>query len=143
MIPSHAPPPEPEGAKRDAVLLVDDEQPLLDMYLSALSGIFDVAVAANAREADGLLKQRAFKVVVADHLMPVETGLNFLIRMREAFPSMQRVLVTGYMKPEMVVRSVTEAAVFRYLTKPVAMSELIQVLRDAAKAYDALLAAPK
>jgi CheY-like chemotaxis protein len=142
MIPSNAPTAGPE-ANPDAILLVDDEQPLLDMYLSALSPKFDVVVASNAREADVLVRQRSFKVVVADHLMPGETGMNFLVRMREEFPHMQRVLVTGYMKPEMLLRSVTEAAVFRFLTKPISMSELIGVIHDAARAHDASLAATK
>jgi DNA-binding NtrC family response regulator len=142
MISSNRPLSEP-GPQHAAVLLVDDEQPLLDMYTAALSMTFDVATAANAREAEALVRQRTFKVVVVDHLMPGETGLNFLVRMKEDFPHMQRVLVTGYMKPEMLVRSVTEAAVFRYLTKPVSMSELIKVLHDAGQAYDASLAASK
>ena len=42
-------------------------------------------------------------------------------RAREEFPHMQRILVTGYMKPEMLLRSVNEAALFRYLLKPVSM----------------------
>jgi response regulator RpfG family c-di-GMP phosphodiesterase len=54
---------------------------------------------------------------------------------------MQRILVTGYMKPEMLLRSVNEAALFRYLLKPVAMQELIKVVQDAAKACNASLAA--
>jgi DNA-binding NtrC family response regulator len=128
-----APPPEPT---KEAVLLVDDEQPLLDVFSAALSPIFDVSTAINAREADFILQKKAFKVVVADHLMPGGNGMNFLVRAREEFPHMQRVLVTGYMKPEMLLRSVNEAALFRYLLKPVSMAELTKVVQDAAKAHD-------
>lgn len=130
-----------EAAKKDAVLLVDDEQPLLQVYGAALSPGFDVTTATNAREADFLLQKKPFKVVVADHLMPGGNGMNFLVRAREEFPHMQRVLVTGYMKPEMLLRSVNEAALFRYLLKPVTMAELIKVVQDAAKAHDASVAA--
>ena len=55
---------------------------------------------------------------------------------------MQRILVTGYMKPEMLLRSVNEAALFRYLLKPVAIAELIKVVQDAVKARAASGAAP-
>jgi DNA-binding NtrC family response regulator len=55
---------------------------------------------------------------------------------------MQRILVTGYMKPEMLMRSVNEAALFRYLLKPVELEELIQIVQDAARAHDASLATP-
>jgi len=136
-------PPSPELPKKDAVLVVDDEQPLLDVYSAALSPLFDVTMANNAREADFILQKKSFKVVVADHLMPGGNGMNFLVRAREEFPHMQRVLVTGYMKPEMLLRSVNEAALFRYLLKPVSMPELVKVVQDAAKAHDASLAAAR
>ena len=132
-----------EPPKKDAVLLVDDERPLLEVYSAALSPLFEITMASNAREADFILQKKAFKVVVADHLMPGGNGMNFLVRAREDFPHMQRILVTGYMKPEMLLRSVNEAALFRYLLKPVTMSELIKVVLDAAKAHDASLATAK
>ncbi len=135
-----AKPTVPEAPKRDAVLLVDDEKPLLDVYESALGPYFDLTTASNAREADFILQKKTFKVVVADHLMPGGKGMNFLVRAREDFPHMQRILVTGYMKPEMLLRSVNEAALFRYLLKPVSMGELLKVVMDAAKAHDASVA---
>jgi two-component system response regulator HupR/HoxA len=36
----------------------------------------------------------------------------------------------------MLLRSVNEAALFRYLLKPVSLNELIKVTQDAAKLYD-------
>ena len=127
----------PGASNKDAVLLVDDEKALLDVFTAALSPIFDITTATTAREADFILQTKRFKVVVADHLMPGGNGMNFLVRAREEFPHMQRVLVTGYMKPEMLLRSVNEAALFRYLLKPVAIGELIKVVQDATKAHDA------
>jgi DNA-binding NtrC family response regulator len=143
MNPNERNPNGTEGPKKDAVLLVDDEKPLLDVYAAALSPLFDLTTATNAREADFLLQKKTFKVVIADHLMPGGNGMNFLVRAREEFPHMQRVLVTGYMKPEMLLRSVNEAALFRYLLKPVSMPELIKVVQDAAKAHDASVAATR
>lgn len=131
----------PGAPKKDAVLLVDDEKALLDVFAAALGALFDITTATTAREADYILQKKAFKVVVADHLMPGGNGMNFLVRAREEFPHMQRILVTGYMKPEMLLRSVNEAALFRYLLKPVAMAELIKVVQDATKAHDASVAA--
>lgn len=140
---SDSKPAGPETAKKDAVLLVDDEKPLLEVFAAALSPFFEITTATNAREADFLLQKKPYKVVVADHLMPGGNGMNFLVRAREEFPHMQRILVTGYMKPEMLLRSVNEAALFRYLLKPVSMPELVKVVQDAAKAHDASLAAAK
>jgi DNA-binding NtrC family response regulator len=121
---------------QDAILLVDDEQALLDAFKQALVTRFDVATATSARDAEFLLHKRAFKVVVADHLMPGGNGMSFLVRCREEHPHMQRILVTGYMKPEMLLRSVNEAALYRYLLKPVQISDLMKVVQDAVRAHD-------
>jgi two-component system response regulator HupR/HoxA len=120
-------------------LVIDDERPLLDVFTDVLATQFDVTTATSAREAEFILRKKTFKVVVADHLMPGGNGMSFLVRAREEYPHMQRILVTGYMKPEMLLRSVNEAALFRYLLKPVSMSELVGAVTDAAKLHDALL----
>ncbi|MCP5530852.1 MAG: response regulator [Opitutaceae bacterium] len=129
-----------ETAPKDAILLIDDEQPLLDVFTAALKGQFEVTTANSVREAEYLLHKKQFKVVVADHLMPGGNGMSFLVRAREEFPHMQRILVTGYMKPEMLLRSVNEAALFRYLLKPVSLAELMKVVAEAAKLHDQLVA---
>jgi DNA-binding NtrC family response regulator len=122
--------------KRDAILVVDDERPILDMFTAALQGQFDVVTATSSREAEFTLRKKEFKVVVADHLMPGGNGMSFLVRCREEYPHMQRVLVTGYMKPEMLLRSVNEAALYRYLLKPVQMADLLRIVQDAVRAHD-------
>lgn len=143
MIPADPKPAGANGPKKDPVLLVDDEKALLDVFAAALSSSFEVTTASNAREADFLLQKKSFKVIVADHLMPGGNGMNLLVRAREEFPHMQRVLVTGYMKPEMLLRSVNEAALFRYLLKPVTVTELVKVVQEAARAHDISLSSAK
>lgn len=121
------------SAPKSAVLVIDDEAPILDMFKTALSPYFEVTTAASVKEAELALRKRDFSVVVADHLMPGGNGLSFLVHVREEYPNSARVLVTGFMKPEMLLRAVNEAAVFRYLVKPVAIKELVAVVQEAAK----------
>jgi DNA-binding NtrC family response regulator len=135
-------PPKPAPTEtKDSVLLVDDEQALLDVFFAALSPYFEVTTVNSTRDAEFILHKKTFKVVVADHLMPGGNGMSFLVRAREEYPHMQRILVTGYMKPEMLLRSVNEAALFRYLLKPVSMGELIKVVQEAAKVSSASVTA--
>ena len=126
----------PPSAPRDEILVVDDERPLLDVFAEALATRFNVTTATSAREAEFILRKKEFKVVVADHLMPGGNGMSFLVRAREEFPHMQRILVTGYMKPEMLLRSVNEAALYRYLLKPVQVVDLVKIVQDAVRAHD-------
>ena len=118
------------------MLLIDDERALLDVFAAALGPYFEITTATSVREAEFILHKKPFKVIVADHLMPGGNGMSLLVRVREEYPHMQRVLVTGYMKPEMLLRSVNEAALFRYLLKPVSINELVKVVQDAVKLHD-------
>ena len=129
-------PPSVSNPLKGAVLLVDDEQPLLQLFAESLAPYFDITIATSAREAVSLMHKKAFKVVVCDHLMPGGNGLSFLVDAREDYPNTQRVLVTGYMKPEMLLRSVNEAALYRYLLKPVSLPELVKTVQDAVKLHD-------
>jgi two-component system response regulator HupR/HoxA len=115
----------------------------LDLYAEALAPFFEVTVATSTKEAGYILHKKPFKVVVSDHLMPGGNGLSFLVDAREEYPDMQRVLVTGYMKPEMLLRSVNEAALYRYLLKPVSLPELIKTVQEAAKLHDQAVSAQK
>jgi len=126
-------PPTPVLHK-ESILMVDDERPLLDIFVNTLSPWYDCHVATSAREAEELLRRKSFRVMLSDHLMPGGNGMSLLVRAREEYPLMQRVLVTGFMKPEMLLRSVNEAALFRYLLKPVSMGELIKTVQEAIKA---------
>jgi DNA-binding NtrC family response regulator len=133
-----APETPPDAPKKDSILVIDDEQPLLAVFDAALSPFFEVTTAQSVREAEFALYKKPFKVVISDHLMPGGNGMSFLVHTREEYPLMQRILVTGYMKPEMLLRSVNEAALYRYLVKPVVLTELVKIVQDAAKAHDQL-----
>ena len=133
--------PTSSVSKQGAVLLVDDEKALIELFAEALAPHFEVVLATSAREAGFQMHKKVFKVVVCDHLMPGGNGLSFLVHAREEYPNTQRVLVTGYMKPEMLLRSVNEAALYRYLLKPVSLPELVKTVQEAAKLHDQAVAA--
>jgi DNA-binding NarL/FixJ family response regulator len=113
------------------VLLVDDEPQLLGAMREGLAGEFAIETAASAAEAEMLLAAQAFGVVVCDHVMPGETGLDFLVRMRERHPRTRRILLTGYMNPELLSRSIAVAELSACLLKPVRTAELAAAVRLA------------
>jgi DNA-binding NtrC family response regulator len=120
-------------ATRPVVLLVDDEPGLLDAMRPGLESHFDLDCASSAEEAEMLLGTRAYDVVVSDHLMPGEEGLKFLMRAAQRRPGMLRILLTGYMNPELISRSVAVAGLTACLVKPVRASDLAHTIRKALK----------
>lgn len=116
---------------RPVVLLVDDEQEMRRALELNLKEHFDVETAASASEAEMMLATRSYDVIVCDHLMPTEEGLTFLTRARTQFPKVQRILMTGYMNPELLSRSTAVAGLAGCLMKPVPTADLIEAIRLA------------
>ena len=116
---------------RPVVLLVDDEATIRDVLELGLKEHFDVEGARSADEAEMMLATRSFDIVVCDHLMPGEEGLLFLTRVRQQFPKVQRILMTGYMNPELISRSTSVAGLAACLMKPLSASTLIEAIRLA------------
>lgn len=121
-----APPPP-----RLVVLLVDDEPEMLKVLELGLKDAFDVECARSANEAEMMLGTRSYDVVVCDHLMPEEEGLAFLTRARRQFPQVQRILMTGYINPELLSRSTGVAGLADCLMKPVTAQALAAAIRLA------------
>jgi DNA-binding NarL/FixJ family response regulator len=113
------------------VLLVDDEPLLLDSLGQELQGSCKLFTAASAAEADLRLAARRYDVIVCDHMMPGEQGLDFLSRAMEMMPSTKRILVTGYTSPEFISRSMVIAGLSACLVKPVRASEIAAAIRAA------------
>jgi DNA-binding NarL/FixJ family response regulator len=121
------PAPDP----RPVVLLVDDEPAIREVLMLGLKAHFDVEAANSAQEAEMMMATRNYDVVVCDHLMPDEKGLEFLTRARMNFPQVQRILLTGYVNPELLSRSTQVAGLAGCLMKPVSSTALIEAIRLA------------
>ncbi len=125
--------PATDAAMRPVVLLVDDEPALLDSMRQGLATEFDLDFAASAEEAELMMATRNYDVVVSDHLMPGEEGLQFLIRAGSRRPATRRILLTGYMNPELISRSVAVANLSSCLVKPIHAAELAKAIRAALR----------
>ena len=120
----------PQPARRP-VLLVDDEPAFLDAMTQGMAGEFEVVTAASAAEAVSRMAMRKYAVVICDHVLPGEAGLDFLIRMRERHPETRRILLTGYINPELLSRSLEVAGLSACMLKPVRAAELAKAVREA------------
>jgi DNA-binding NarL/FixJ family response regulator len=90
-----------------------------------------VETAQSAQEAEMMMATRSYDVVVCDHLMPDEVGVSFLVRARKQFPQVQRILLTGYINPELLSRSTSIAGLAGCLMKPVSPTTLVEAIRLA------------
>ena len=117
---------EPSSLKRLAILIVEDDPHSQLYFTKLLSGLYDTAVAASAREAWDLLHGRVFDLVLMDiSLKGDEDGLSLTRRLRseEPFSKLPIVAVTAYAFPDDKRRAL-EAGCTDYLPKPVSSNDL-------------------
>jgi DNA-binding NarL/FixJ family response regulator len=126
--------PQPGTNVRPAVLIIDDEPPLLDAMRQGLSHEFDVDAASTAEEGTLLAATRRYDVIVSDQLLPGEQGLEFLMRMASLHPGARRIMLTGYINPDLISRSIASAQLSACLLKPISIAELMKAIRKVIAA---------
>lgn len=118
------------------ILVVDDDPILLKSVSRALSDQATVETARSGQEAlDLLRKEPAPAVAVVDQQMPGMTGIELLRRLKADFPGMVRIMLTGHADLPTAMDAVNEGQVFRFLTKPVALPDLQQVVAEALQVH--------
>lgn len=120
-----------------SVLVVDDEEPILQLLTSVLEAGYHVVAASSAGEALGLLAAQEFAVLIVDYLMPEVTGADLLEELNRRYPNLAttRIVLSAYADPEVIRRFINEGRVFHYFRKPVDIDELEQVVQAAADKY--------
>ena len=118
---------------RARVLYVDDDGIVLEALDALLGARFDMVTARDAKEAlRTLVASGPFDIVISDFAMPGMNGAEFLAKARALSPLSVRILLTGHASMEGVIEAINRAAIFRFITKPCAPGELMQVLESAA-----------
>ena len=121
-----------DSSSRPFLLLVEDEAALAVMLCASLEDLFEVDVAGNVAEARALLCSRKFNLILCDHMLPgKEQGLDFLIEAMRQQPDAKRILMTGYLNPELLSRGSALAQLSACLIKPVEISRLRKELDEA------------
>lgn len=120
-------------SKRFAVLFVDDEEQALKYFDRAFAKHFRILTASSAEKAWQLITDPVHHigVLITDHRMPQQTGVDLLEKARQAHPGIVRILTTAYADVDNAIQAVNEGAIFRYVTKPWDIRDLLGVLRTA------------
>jgi two-component system response regulator YesN len=118
------------------VLIVDDEVVIRDGLRTLIdwseAGFNEVLDARNASDAIKIIEYKKPEVVLTDIFMPGMSGLDFAKTIRDQYPDIRFVILSGYEKFEYAKRAV-EIGVAKYLVKPIFPEELketIEELRD-------------
>ena len=113
------------------VLFVDDEPSIL----SALRRLFRpqgyrMLLAGSGEAALALLETEPVDLVVSDMRMPGMDGAALLAQVRERWPRVGRMLLTGYADMGSTAAAIQHAQIHRHITKPWDDRELLTWVRE-------------
>jgi response regulator RpfG family c-di-GMP phosphodiesterase len=110
------------------ILVVDDElqiQSLLEGFLTHLG--YTVRIAGDGIQALQFLQNESFSGVLTDLKMVKMSGMELLRTVKQLFPRLPVVMITGYPSVEIAVEAMKEGAA-DFITKPLRLDELSLVL---------------
>jgi CheY-like chemotaxis protein len=125
------------AARRQRVLVVDDEAVIRLLFKDLLSKEYDFAEADTAEAALAQLGQGAFDLLICDKNLPGLSGLDLAQQAKQKWPALKVMLMTGY--PSLVTaQQSVELGLVDYLVKPFDDIRVVrEKIRDAAAAQPA------
>ena len=127
------------------ILLLEDEADVrtaLERALEPFWGKIRYEVAQDVPDAwaaidDILSDGDELALVLSDHRLPGESGVDFLVELThdERFSSTRTVLVTGQADQDDTIKAVNEASLDYYIAKPWDPQKLVAVVREQLTNY--------
>ncbi len=116
---------------RIRILVVDDEPNIVEVMRSALlSEGYDVTATSQPEQAERLIVEHDYDLVMSDLKMSPIDGLGILRRAKEKDERLQVILVTAFSTIETAVEAM-KAGAYDYVLKPFKLAELKLVVRRA------------
>jgi len=98
----------------------------------AIEGEYNVLTYTSPAQALADLDQapHSIDLVISDYLMPEMDGLKFLTKVKERFPLVPRILLTGYADKKNAINAINNVGLYQYLEKPWDNDNLRLVVRN-------------
>jgi DNA-binding NtrC family response regulator len=113
------------------ILVVDDEEIVLKSCQKILEGGgHQVFTALSGQEAFELLGKESIDIVITDIKMPGMDGMEVLERIKEKYPDILVIMITGYSTVQSAVQAMKLGA-FDYIPKPFTPDEVLVVVEKA------------
>jgi DNA-binding NtrC family response regulator len=109
------------------ILVVDDESIVLESCKRVLEDCFEVIPAKSADAALEAIRRETIGMILLDIKMPGKDGMSLLKEVKEKWPNIPVIVMSGYATTETVEQvSRTEAATF--IAKPFTPDELVEAV---------------
>ncbi len=119
--------------RRLNILVVDDEQIVLDSVKKLLrKDNYEVLTVLDALSAVEMIKENGVDIILTDLMMPEMDGLELMQAVRENYPNLPIIMITGYATINTALQAMQLGA-FDYVAKPFSKAEIKGVVKRAAE----------
>ena len=115
------------------MLLVDDEPDVIDLLQRMFHKRYQVLTASSGPQALELLRRHSVDLLITDQRMPEMTGIELVAATRAEGIDVTAILLTGYTDPEDIIAAINRGQVYRYITKPWDLNDLLITVKNAVE----------
>ncbi|SEU28878.1 PAS domain S-box-containing protein [Stigmatella erecta] len=106
---------------------------MLDILVRMFQRQYRVLTATSGQEALSILRTQSVDVLVTDQRMPEMTGIELVAAARAEGIDVTALLLTGYTDPEDIIAAINQGQVYRYITKPWEVNDLLITVKNAVE----------
>jgi len=118
-----------------SILVIDDEPRSVEALLRILEDEFDVHTATRVADAYEILEREWIQVLLCDQRMPDMTGVEFCTDVREKWPEIVRIILSGYTDSGDIIDAINHGGIYQFISKPWHPDDLILKLRNAVELF--------
>ncbi len=105
--------------ERRTVLFVDDEMGIISSLKRLLrKESYESIFVQSGEEVLGLLEKERVHVIVADLNMPEMGGMELLRHVKERYPEIIRMILSGSSEYRTILKAINKGNVYSYIVKP-------------------------
>jgi len=124
-------------SQRHSILVVDDELLIRDLLYDFFKDQgWDISIAENGEKALEVLRVKNVDLVLSDVKMPEMDGLDLSRKLRESYPKIPVVLMTGYPSVDSVIDALRNKVV-DYIVKPFNINQLYKAVESQLREKEA------
>ncbi|MBI5591377.1 MAG: response regulator [Deltaproteobacteria bacterium] len=119
------------------VLCVDDEINVLN----ALKRLFrkegyTLLTTSSGADALKLLQENPVHMIISDQRMPEMSGTELMAKIKELYPDVIRIILTGYTDVDTITESINKGHIYKFFLKPWNDQALVLEIRQALEQFD-------
>lgn len=122
-----------------SILFVDDERQILkSINRMFIDSDYKIHLAGSGEEALEILAENSVDIIVSDMKMPEMDGYELLKRVKNLYPAITRIILSGYSDEDIIYKAIHSNIVKMYMFKPWKGDELKDTICEIFKTQEIL-----